>query len=124
MFRKVSIIGLSIFCGLLGLCGCVIDGSESGVNATVETQTEQYIDLDNNKNGALGLIFGMPQIDDRLDFNGGDREDWRYIIVTDQGNMSISINVDSPTQIDGGWNIYDSELRELHSQSFSKNESF
>ncbi|GEM_PF-1424529 len=124
MFRKISIIGLSIFCGLLGLCGCVIDGSESGVNATVESQTEQYIDLDNNQNGALGLIFGMPQIDDRLDFDGGDREDWRYIIVTGPGMMSITINIDNPAKIDGGWNIYDSELRALHTQSFSKNQGY
>ena len=126
MFQKVSVIGLSIMCGLLGLglWGCVIDGSESGVNATVESQTEQYIDLDNNQKGALGLIFGMPQIDDRLDYDGGDREDWRYIIVSEPGTMSITINVDNPAKIDGGWNIYDSELRALHSQSFSKGQGY
>ena len=124
MFRKVSIIGLGIVSGLLGLCGCVIDGSESGANAAIESQTEQYIDLDNNQKGALGLIFGMPQIDDRLDFDGGDREDWRYIIVTGSGTMSITINIDNPSKIDGGWNIYDSELRALHSQSFSKNQGY
>ena len=69
---------------LFALNACVIDASESGANATVETQTETFIDPDATKESALGLIFGMPQIDDRLDYPGGDREDWRYIIVAEQ----------------------------------------
>lgn len=123
MFRKM--IGISAFVGgVFILGGCVIDGSESGVNATVETQTETYIDLDNSKDGALGLIFGMPPIDDRLDYAGGDREDWRYIVVTEPGMMSIRINVDAPQSLEGGWNIIDSEGRTLHREAFSKSQGF
>lgn len=109
---------------LFALNACVIDASESGANATVETQTETFIDPDATKESALGLIFGMPQIDDRLDYPGGDREDWRYIIVAEQGVMSVTINVDQPQKIDGGWNIIDSEGRVLHRQSFSKTEGY
>ena len=124
MFRKICGISFLAVCGLALLAGCVVDGSESGANATVESQTETFIDLDNKKEGALGLIFGMPQIDDRLDYNGGDREDWRYIIVAEQGNMSITINVDNPSSVDGGWKIIDSEGRTLHHQSFSKSQGY
>lgn len=124
MFRKLCGISFLAVCSLAFFAGCVVDGSDSGVNATVESQTEMFIDLDNKKEGALGLIFGMPQIDDRLDYEGGDREDWRYIIVAEQGNMSITINVDAPTKIDGGWKIIDSEGRTLHHQSFSKSQGY
>lgn len=124
MFKKISCLGLSAIAGLILLSGCVVDGSESGANATVETQTETFIDPDAKKENALGLIFGMPQIDDRLDYPGGDREDWRYIIVAEQGVMSVTINVDKPSEVDGGWNIIDSEGRILHRQSFSKNEGY
>lgn len=116
--------GLCVASTLLTLNACVIDASESGANATVETQTVSFIDPDATKESALGLIFGMPQIDDRLDYEGGDREDWRYIIVSEQGVMSITINVDQPQKIDGGWNIIDSEGRILHRQSFSKTEGY
>lgn len=123
MFRKV--IGISALVGgLFVLGGCVIDGSESGANATVETQTDSYIDLDNSKDGALGLIFGMPPVDDRLDYPGGDREDWRYIVVTETGSMSIKINVDAPQSLEGGWNIIDSEGRTLHREAFSKSQGY
>ncbi len=111
-------------CALIGLNACVIDASESGANAAVETQTETFIDPDATKETALGLIFGMPQIDDRLDYPGGDREDWRYIVVAEQGVMSVTINVDQPQKIDGGWNIIDAEGRILHRQSFSKTEGY
>lgn len=105
--------------------GCVIDGSESGANATVEQQTEVYIDHDNHKEGALGLIFGMSQIDDRLDFNGGDREDWRYIVVTEeQCELSITMNIDQPGNIDGGWKIIDADGRTRHEQVFSKSQGY
>ncbi|MBO5753588.1 MAG: hypothetical protein J6S69_07870 [Proteobacteria bacterium] len=124
MFRKICGISFLAVCSLAFMAGCVVDGSESGINATVESQTETFIDLDSKKEGALGLIFGMPQIDDRLDYNGGDREDWRYIIVAEQGNMSITINVDAPADIDGGWKIIDSEGRTLHHQSFSKSQGY
>lgn len=109
---------------LVALNACVIDASESGANAAVETQTDTFIDPDATKESALGLIFGMPQIDDRLDYSGGDREDWRYIIVAEQGVMSVTINVDQPQKVDGGWNIIDSEGRVLHRQSFSKTEGY
>ena len=125
MFRKITCIAAALW-GLFTVAGCVVDGSESGVNASIETQTEaaNFIDLDNKKEGALGLIFGMAQIDDRLDYNGGDREDWRYILVSEPGTMTIKINVDQPANIDGGWNIIDSEGRTLHRQSFSKSQGY
>ncbi|MBR4986344.1 MAG: hypothetical protein IKY83_11475 [Proteobacteria bacterium] len=125
MFRKITCIAAALW-GLFTVAGCVVDGSESGVNATVETQTEtaNFIDLDNKKEGALGLIFGMAQIDDRLDYSGGDREDWRYILVSEPGMMTIKINIDQPGNIDGGWNIIDSEGRTLHRQSFSKSQGY
>ena len=120
MFRKVCVICAALSAlGVFG--GCVVDGSESGENATIETQTESYIDLDSTKEHALGLVFGMPQVDDRLDYEGGDREDWRYIIVTEEGTMSITMNIDSPSKIMGGWNIIDSEGRVLHREAFSQN---
>lgn len=124
MFRKLCGLSFLALCGLASMAGCVVDGSDSGVYAAVETQTESFIDLDSKKEGALGLIFGMPQIDDRLDYLGGDREDWRYIIVAEQGNMSITINVDAPSEIDGGWKIIDAEGRTLHHQSFSKSQGY
>ncbi|MBQ4358809.1 MAG: hypothetical protein II767_00975 [Proteobacteria bacterium] len=125
MFRKLTCIAAALW-GLFTVAGCVVDGSESGVNASIETQTEaaNFIDTDNKKEGALGLIFGMPQIDDRLDYDGGDREDWRYILVSEPGTMTIKINVDQPGNIDGGWNIIDSEGRTLHRQSFSKSQGY
>ncbi len=120
MFKKVCSLGL-VGMGLVYLSGCVVDGSESGANATVETQTQTFIDPDAKKETALGLIFGMPQVDDRLDYAGGDREDWRYIIVAEQGMMSITINVDQPKNLDGGWSIIDSAGRTLRRESFNKN---
>ena len=104
----------------------MIDGSESGANATVEAQTEVALnfDPDATKGNAFGLIFGMPAIDDRLDFEHGDKEDWRYIIVAEPGVMSITLSLDTPAKINGGWNIYDSEERALHRQSFSQGQNY
>ena len=59
MFRKICGISFLAVCSLAFMAGCVVDGSESGINATVESQTETFIDLDSKKEGALGLIFGI-----------------------------------------------------------------
>jgi hypothetical protein len=123
MLRKVCGIGVAVI-GLLPVSGCVIDGSESGANATVENQIEQYIDLDNSKEHPLGLIFGMPEVDDRLDYNSGDREDWRYIVVTEPGMMTISLNLDTPKDIKGSATIVDSEGRMVRTQPFIAGQGF
>ena len=83
-----------------------------------------YIDNDADKNTALGLIFGMPLIDDRLDVDQKDEQDWRYIIVPESGRMSIIINLDTPEKMSGGWNILDDQGRTLHSQSFVPNQGY
>ena len=123
MFRKVSVI-----CALMaGLCifgGCVIDGSESGANATVEAQTDVYLDYDNNKDGALGLIFGMTAINDRLDFSSGDSEDWRYIVVAEPGDVTIKFRVDKPGNVTGGWKVIDSNNRTLKEEMFKGNQEY
>ncbi|MCL2325131.1 MAG: hypothetical protein FWC40_01305 [Proteobacteria bacterium] len=124
MNRRYFVLGIGGLLTLVTLSGCVIDGSDRGVHAAIETQTGAVYDPDSTKEGALGLIFGMPQIDDRLDVAAGDKEDWRYILVAESGMMSITINLDTPTAIDGGWNIIDSEGRTLHRQSFSKTQGF
>lgn len=120
---RYSLLSIFAALGLLSLGACVV-GETDQANAPVETQTNVIIDTDSNKTKALGLIFGMPQIDDRLDANLGDKEDWRYIIVPEPGQMSISINIDSPANIQGGWNIYDYNERTLLTESFSPNQSF
>ncbi|MGI5829700.1 MAG: hypothetical protein ACOX8U_05975 [Bradymonadia bacterium] len=109
--------------GILHLGACVVGETEQS-NAPIETQTGTIIDSDSSKEKALGLIFGMPQIDDRLDVNAGDMEDWRYIIVPEAGQMSISINIDTPGTIQGGWSIYDYNERTLITESFNPNQSF
>ena len=126
MFRKIAWLCAGSLFALAMMNGCVIDGSESGANAAIETQSEASLsyDTDATREGALGLIFGMPQIDDRLDFNNGDKEDWRYIVVAENGVMSITLNLDSPQSIQGGWNIYDSEERALLRQSFVQGQGF
>ncbi len=126
MFRKIAWLCAGSLFALSMMNGCVIDGSESGANAAIETQSEASLsyDTDASREGALGLIFGMPQIDDRLDFNSGDKEDWRYIVVAENGVMSITLNLDSPQSIQGGWNIYDSEERALLRQSFVQGQGF
>ncbi len=121
MFQKIAWLGAGSLLVLTALNGCVIDGSESGANASVEAQTDiaTAYDTDSKREGALGLIFGMPPIDDRLDYAHNDKEDWRYIIVAEPGTMSITLTLDTPQDIEGGWNIYDSNERVLHRQSFS-----
>lgn len=123
MFRKILGLVLAVFF-VATIGACVIDGSDSGSYAKVESQSDHEVDLDATREGALGLIFGMAQIDDRLDVGANDREDWRYILVAESGVMSIIINIDTPTTIDGGWNIIDSEGRTLHRQSFSKTQGY
>ena len=126
MFRKIAWLSAGSLFALSMLNGCVIDGSDSGANAAIETQSEAALtfDTDATREGALGLIFGMPQIDDRLNFDAGDKEDWRYIVVAEAGVMSITLNLDTPQTIQGGWNIYDSEERALLRQSFVQGQGF
>ena len=123
MFRKLCMTSL-IFGGLAVFSACVVDGSDSGANAPIETKTTIAQDLDGTQKGAMGLIFGMPQIDDNLDVNTGDSEDWRYIIAIEPGMMTLKLSIDNPAQIDGGWSILDSEMRSKKGESFSKTERF
>ncbi len=120
MFRKVCKIGF-VLSALFVIGGCVVDGTESGANASVNPQTdsvEMVRDSDASSETAMGLIFNMGPIDDRLDYNGGDRKDWRYMIVTEPGTVSIKIKLDTPQNIEGGWNIFDSKNRTMYSQRF------
>ncbi|MBQ9395318.1 MAG: hypothetical protein IJU23_07345 [Proteobacteria bacterium] len=123
MFRKVSVIS-ALIAGLCIFGGCVIDGSESGANATVEAQTDVYLDYDNNKDGALGLIFGMTAINDRLDFTSGDSEDWRYIVVAEPGNVTIKFRVDKPGSVTGGWKVIDADNRTLKEEMLKGNQEY
>ena len=100
------------------------DGSETGSNASVKPQTEMIVDQDATSKTALGLIFNMGPIDDRLDFDAGDREDWRYMIVTDPGTITININLDTAANIDGGWKIFDANNRKIYDQAFKPNQSY
>lgn len=126
MFRKLAWLFAGSLFALSMFNGCVLDGSDSGANAAIETQSEASLsyDTDATREGALGLIFGMPQIDDRLNFDAGDKEDWRYIVVAENGIMSITLNLDDPQHIQGGWNIYDAEERVLLRQSFVQGQGF
>lgn len=123
MFRKVSGI-IALAAGLCIFGGCVIDGSESGANAAVEAQTDVYLDYDNNRDGALGLIFGMTAINDRLDFASGDSEDWRYIVVAEPGDVTIKFRVDKPGNITGGWKVIDSNNRTLKEEMFKSTQEY
>ena len=124
MNRRNFVLGIGGLLTLVTLNGCVIDGSDRGAHAAIETQTSVVYHPYSTKDGALGLIFGMPQFDDRLDVDGGKKEDWRYILVAEDGMMSITISLDTPSTIDGGWNIIDSEGRVLSRQSFSRTQEF
>ena len=123
MFRKVCKIGL-ILSALVVWGGCVADGSETGANASVKPQTEMVVDQDATSKTALGLIFNMGPIDDRLDFDAGDREDWRYMIVTEPGTITINLNLDTAANIDGGWKIFDANNRKIYDQAFKPNQSY
>lgn len=126
MFRKLAWLGASSLLALATFSGCVIDGSESGANASVEAQTDISLeyDTDSKREGALGLVYGMSPIDDRLDFNKNDKEDWRYIIIAMSGQLTITLNLDTPDKIEGGWKLYDSESRSIYAQSFSRGQNF
>ena len=120
MFRKVCKIGF-VLSALFVIGGCVVDGTESGANASVSPQTdsvETVRDSDASSETAMGLIFNMGPIDDRLDYDGGDKKDWRYMIVTEPGTVAIKIRLDTPQNIEGGWNIFDSKNRTMYSQQF------
>ena len=119
MFRKVCKIGF-VLSALFVIGGCVVDGTESGANASVNPQTDavEVRDSDASSETAMGLIFNMGPIDDRLNYEGGDKKDWRYMIVTEPGTVSIKIRLDTPANIMGGWNIFDSKNRTMYSQRF------
>lgn len=119
MFRKVCCVTLAI-AALWCIGGCVVDGPEEEANAPIETQTTAVRDFDSSKDGALGLIFKMPPVDDRISVSEGDSEDWRYIIVPDAGTMNVTIHLDSPANIIGTWYIRDALGREMHSENFDR----
>ena len=119
MFRKVCGISLVLW-GLYSLSGCVLDGSEGGVNAPIETQTEVNMDSDSQRESALGLIYGLSAYDS-LNVPAGDSTDWRYIIVTDSGNLKVQFSLQSPDKTKGEWGITDAQGRELDSRFFSAN---
>ena len=112
MFRKILGLNLALM-GLGVFSACVVDGSESGANAPIQTQTVTEIDKDNSYKRALGLFFDVQKIDDSIDASAGDSEDWRYIIVTQPGVITLKIGLDSPDKVTGEFNIQDAQGRSL-----------
>lgn len=109
MFRKIlglnlALIGLGIF------AGCVVDGPENQADAPIETQTDVKVDPDNSYKKALGLFFDL-KVDESIDFNGQDSEDWRYIIVPEAGLLTLNLSLDTPNGVNGTIKIQDAQER-------------
>ena len=119
MFRKFCGISLAVL-SLLSMTSCVLDGSESGgANAPIEPQTQSNQDNDSQKDAALGLIYGLAAYDN-LNVNVGDSTDWRYIIVTESGDLKIQFSLQQPDKIKGDLSILDAQGREMESRFFSR----
>ena len=71
---------------------------------------------------AQGLFFNM-NIDDRLNTELGDDVDWRYILVTEPGKLSVRLNVDNPYMM-GNWYVRDGLGRVLHTERLDPRENF
>ena len=123
-FRKISLSLLLSLSACATLSACVL-GDLDATDASDVTPSMQVVsDTDSRMEGALGLIFNMSQIDDRLDVSKGDSQDWRYIIIPEDGKLTINVNLDSPSSMEGGWDIYDSQGRTLHTQPFQASQGF
>lgn len=82
-----------------------------------------YVDPDGDQGTANGLFHDMPPVDDRLNAQGGDSEDWRYIIVPTSGRLSLTLNVDDPSMA-GNWALHDPKGRVIHSEAFDAARGF
>ena len=122
MFRKILALNLA-FIGLGIFAGCVVDGPENQAEAPVKTQTVTAVDRDASPKTALGLFYDL-KVDYSIDFDKNDSEDWRYIIVTEPGLLSLSIQLDTPEGVDGAFKVQDSEGRSLRSLPVEHQKNF
>ncbi|MCA9560997.1 MAG: hypothetical protein KC583_20755, partial [Myxococcales bacterium] len=51
---------------------------------------------------AMGLFVNEPGVTDSVSGDEGDNTDWRYVDVTDPGQVTIVFSVDSPERLQGG----------------------
>ncbi len=85
MNARLSSIALLLCAG----CGSVapsVDGQSEG---------DQARDL-------ARAVFLDHTVTDRLDGNGGDNTDWKYVDVVEQGRLRITVSVDRPDNLDEG----------------------
>ena len=75
-----------------------------------------------NVSTAQGLFFGM-SVDDRLNTELGDDVDWRYILVTEPGKLSVQLRLDNP-QMMGNWYLRDEVGRVIHFKRLDPREEF
>lgn len=57
---------------------------------------------DGVRDQAMGLFVNESSITDGLDADEGDNTDWRYVDVTDEGRLTVTVSVDKPDQLSGG----------------------
>jgi hypothetical protein len=78
-----------LLAGLLAACGGVggaVDGESGG---------------DELRDRANGFFVDRGSVTDRLNGDGGDNTDWKYVDVNDPGRVSISVVFDSPDSLSG-----------------------
>jgi hypothetical protein len=56
---------------------------------------------DGVRDQAMGLFVNESSITDGLDGDDGDNTDWRYVDVTDEGRLTVTVSVDKPEQLGG-----------------------
>jgi hypothetical protein len=95
-FVWAATMTLAVF-GLIGLPGC----------GPVQTRPDTNTGGDGSRDEAAGLSEGR-SMTDRLEGEGGDNTDWKYLDLDEIGTLTVTVNFDHPERLTGAYvDLYD-----------------